>query len=102
VAFFFVILRPSGSTLFPYTTLFRSGWVREHGRRRVPVLERGSEIDELERRSRRIDLIGGVGQQRFRRVGVEPLPRRLDRGRVVRSEERRVGKEWRCGWWGEA
>src|SRR4051794_41627392 len=46
--FFLMIRRPPRSTLFPYTTLFRSGWLlhgvalgrpgreRHHGRRRHP------------------------------------------------------------------
>src|SRR5699024_12120210 len=36
---------------------------------------------------------------------VHPVPayaiRITDKNGKVRSEERRVGKEWRCGWWRE-
>src|SRR5689334_24125193 len=33
--FFLMIRRPPRSTLFPYTTLFRSSWRKAHGRRAV-------------------------------------------------------------------
>src|SRR3712207_8682893 len=33
--FFLMIRRPPRSTLFPYTTLFRSGWCRASGGRRI-------------------------------------------------------------------
>src|SRR6266487_6522918 len=39
--FFLMIRRPPRSTLFPYTTLFRSGGCRPHGRRGGPVRGRG-------------------------------------------------------------
>src|SRR2546425_4977339 len=53
--FFLMIRRPPRSTLFPYTTLFRS---------RLAV-ERGSRRDERRRR----------GARRWRRDGDHPVPR---------------------------
>src|SRR6476659_10406889 len=47
--FFLMIRRPPRSTLFPYTTLFRSRaglFPRRHGRHRVPALRRSSRSEE--------------------------------------------------------
>src|SRR5690606_41395495 len=51
--FFLMIRRPPSSTLFPYTTLFRSSWVDGHvGRGRVGIgvarLRRDQLLDPLE------------------------------------------------------
>src|ERR1051326_7470416 len=42
--FFLMIRRPPRSTLFPYTTLFRSQLLVQHGQARGVVLETGEEI----------------------------------------------------------
>src|SRR3990172_8402161 len=48
LAFFLMIRRPPRSTLFPYTTLFRSplGSARSPGHRGCPQCERGSRSEE--------------------------------------------------------
>src|SRR5688572_32534087 len=48
--FFLMIRRPPRSTLFPYTTLFRSRWVDEKLRRRyktAPLGNKANPLDEL-------------------------------------------------------
>src|SRR2546426_4137639 len=47
--FFLMIRRPPRSTLFPYTTLFRSGQRLEHDREEHgrPVLQRRHRVEEL-------------------------------------------------------
>src|SRR3712207_7575888 len=56
-----MIRRPPRSTLFPYTTLFRSGEGPERGEERVrcarPVEERAGAEDENERRGARSGLL---------------------------------------------
>src|SRR2546422_10120987 len=90
VFFFLMIRRPPRSTLFPYTTLFRSVRDRIH-----------AGAVELARQERLlvgpVDLILDEERAVLPHVGErrEPLPRR----RVgERSEERRVGKECRSRW----
>src|SRR2546422_10154745 len=93
--FFLMIRRPPRSTLFPYTTLFRSleadGSVEPAERQRPPVRPlRRPAHQEI------VDLGGGLavcegGRQLREQVGVA---RRLEQ----RSEERRVGKECRSRW----
>src|SRR3712207_8673523 len=53
--FFLMIRRPPRSTLFPYTTLFRSGEVAEQARR-LAVIEVALEVDE----ANGIELVGGA------------------------------------------
>src|SRR3989442_11663876 len=61
-----MIRRPPRSTLFPYTTLFRSRPRREGGRRREQVRHAGGEAHQLppHRRAR------GAGADRKRRAEV--------------------------------
>src|SRR2546422_8725267 len=82
--FFLMIRRPPRSTLFPYTTLFRSshrgGWgcgVNVGRDRRRPA--------------------GGGGRSESAGGGGPALPRGAS-ARSRRSEERRVGKECRSRW----
>src|SRR3712207_9352868 len=103
-----MIRRPPRSTLFPYTTLFRSAFAAEHGT--VPggslailglgrlgsrELTAGSDLDLV--------VIYDFDDERRDSTG----PRRLDavvyhtrliQRLVGRSEERRVGKECRSRW----
>src|SRR5437762_11371328 len=89
-----MIRRPPGSTLFPYTTLFRSG---ESGARRrlesEPVSRNAAVPEEIERAEPRVDERGRVAgdelaprAQRPRRA--QPAAARADR---QRQAVRRVG-----------
>src|SRR2546430_16555580 len=85
--FFLMIRRPPRSTLFPYTTLFRSPSQSE-------LLRRVPAVHALRPRHQIIvapllDDMAAMDHQHL--VGV------LDR-RQSRSEERRVGKECRSRW----
>src|SRR2546426_12073065 len=93
--FFLMIRRPPRSTLFPYTTLFRSPGVRlPHGagaqrqglrvgaRHAARVVVDAEEIDRLADQPE--VRIGDVGPRFSEDLG--------------RSEERRVGKECRSRW----
>src|SRR5438445_5409027 len=59
--FFLMLLRPPGSTLFPYTTLFRSLWPSAipanawsiYGAQRAQPVATGGKWDALENRSNR-------------------------------------------------
>src|SRR3712207_9027830 len=114
VVFFLMIRRPPRSTLFLYTTLFRSlvGLVEaavdvdvaldagEDAERRQLLVERGDDVELL------LQPRGGeaVGDGQPRRVVGQRhvLVAERDRGRGHladrRSEERRVGKECRSRW----
>src|SRR5687768_18619263 len=76
-----MIRRPPRSTLFPYTTLFRSLRLREDDRRRQEPRR-----PELLLRERAADTVVAEGA-----LQREPAERPL----LLRSEERRVGKECR-------
>src|SRR5260370_38231149 len=77
--FFLMIRRPPRSTLFPYTTLFRSADLRGSLATRgvAPKQQEGSPACFLS------GISGGIP---------------LSLGAWVRSEERRVGKECRSRW----
>src|SRR5258708_27598012 len=56
--FFLMIRRPPRSTLFPYTTLFRSqspNWRRLLGERHCPLDGKGSRAVSLDRKSTRLN-----------------------------------------------
>src|SRR5436853_3295246 len=55
VVFFFMIRRPPGSTLFPYTTLFRSRSVRTHSPRTRTLGTLCYRSRRVRRRCRRCD-----------------------------------------------
>src|SRR5687767_9893986 len=96
--FFSIIPRPPRSTLFPYTTLFRS--VRDH----QVVIVAGETGSGKTTQLPKICLELGRGQDRLightqpRRIAARSVAERiaeeLETG--LRSEERRVGKEGRC------
>src|SRR2546422_9092897 len=101
-----MIRRPPRSTLFPYTTLFRSPGVRQRGGRRLALLRELRPRDGFRVRRYHVAVIAGDG------IGPEvveaaiPVLERaaakhhfgLDFERLPRSEERRVGKECRSRW----
>src|SRR3712207_9437422 len=124
--FFLMIRRPPRSTLFPYTTLFRSEDSRADedavgaelhaerrvGRRRDPARGEGDDrqtavlrhpADKLERRAHLLRL----GVELILADAAEPLDHPEDGAHVAagvhdvagRSEERRVGKECRTRGW---
>src|SRR6266566_51212 len=72
VFFFLMIRRPPRSTLFPYTTLFRSDAEQAH------VADGLDELVFAERARQRVDLIALLGQPR-RRVGVDILEQQRPR-----------------------
>src|SRR3712207_9498942 len=107
--FFLMIRRPPRSTLFPYTTLFRSpdpsALVRVHLEPEAePRLRLGQDLH--------LAVLGEQVRPRRQVVGHRPdvVDRGVDEDRVVRvpggggggarlrSEERRVGKEGRSRW----
>src|SRR2546429_6618790 len=55
--FFLMIRRPPRSTLFPYTTLFRSRWRSWHGHAPEPPTESTSDrlLERLDRKSTRLN-----------------------------------------------
>src|SRR5688572_33043735 len=79
--FFLMIRRPPRSTLFPYTTLFRSSTVqiRVMEKRKPPV---------------RVISLGRVYRPDEADATHYPMFHQMER-----SEERRVGKECRSRWW---
>src|SRR2546425_13368201 len=95
-----MIRRPPRSTLFPYTTLFRSLLPGLHGLERGPQRDLGLPITHIPHeqpvhRARPLH----VALHFLRRA---PLVRRVlvqeRRLELARSEERRVGKECRSRW----
>src|SRR5256885_17008661 len=86
VFFFLMIRRPPRSTLFPYTTLFRSeGWFASH-----PTEE--SRIADTQAR------INAIDPAVLRTLTEDSQAYHNFQARVQRSEERRVGKECRSRW----
>src|SRR3989475_12728453 len=96
-----MIRRPPRSTLFPYTTLFRSNMSTNAGKwglffsgarqatdmRREPVV--------LDPASNAVENFHNDGTDVFGFAKLQYVPSDRD---VVRSEERRVGKECRSRW----
>src|SRR3989442_13772675 len=55
IFFFLMIRRPPRSTLFPYTTLFRSDGAEEHGGEADRAARLHHELQPLEREAHRLD-----------------------------------------------
>src|SRR5256886_14199360 len=92
--FFLMIRRPPRSTLFPYTTLFRS---RVRAARRITELESVLRITLEE--NRKLSSTDELTRTASRRFFGKHFPREVERAaRYKRSEERRVGKECRSRW----
>src|SRR5256885_16368133 len=92
--FFLMIRRPPRSTLFPYTTLFRSSQLFGD----LAVLQRSRLIQRLA-----LDPLGHQRRRGNRGTAAVGLETRIldDTGFGIdldRSEERRVGKECRSRW----
>src|SRR2546426_12341508 len=92
--FFLMIRRPPRSTLFPYTTLFRSELARD-ARRVVRIVgeQQPQPVVRIADPARGIEP-GSEDEPHV--AGLERLPGQARR--VDRSEERRVGKECRSRW----
>src|SRR2546427_11922308 len=98
-----MIRRPPRSTLFPYTTLFRSGF---GGEAKQAMQQRADFLAEqglAERRGQRVILARNLlGTLRNRELAQAAKAIAADTGLehrpVARSEERRVGKECRSRW----
>src|SRR2546425_12916797 len=94
-----MIRRPPRSTLFPYTTLFRSRTLRKRAVYRAGHLELKAQSSSRLIPHRLPDGVFSSSQQlnqaeQSRRVqGAE-----VERNTEERSEERRVGKECRSRW----
>src|SRR2546430_17014954 len=95
-----MIRRPPRSTLFPYTTLFRSRVLRELLAENQDAVERCAQLVRHVRQELRLV---ARGERELRRLLLERAPGELDLLVLaldlhVRSEERRVGKECRSRW----
>src|SRR2546430_14401254 len=99
--FFLMIRRPPRSTLFPYTTLFRSGWSVGRWEGDTFVVQ-SNGFDER-------TWLDHFGYPHSEEMTLEERYHRLDRDnmqlvitltdpKIYRSEERRVGKECRSRW----
>src|SRR5256885_16710235 len=101
-----MIRRPPRSTLFPYTTLFRSVTLHEDPSDRLLQKLRAHELDcVIGRASAVLDMSGirhsVLYEQEPRLIAHRSLATRLGRRPLQwaeRSEERRVGKECRSRW----
>src|SRR5256884_8032863 len=100
-----MIRRPPRSTLFPYTTLFRSVWLRRFCGRFELILEDTLRFTKsvlllvhlCEAVAREVQTGGIMGRLRFgHRRQIKSL--RFCQVSRQRSEERRVGKECRSRW----
>src|SRR5438477_9420393 len=78
-----MIRRPPRSTLFPYTTLFRSPGTGILGDRREPAADAAAEAGGAVRRLRRLRRI----QVRIRARRAGEMPRAVPARRARRSEE---------------
>src|SRR5258708_37520550 len=86
--FFLMIRRPPRSTLFPYTTLFRSQFFGK-------VNRFTKKMDEFSQRLREERKRLGLSQEAFASLGGVS---KNTQSNYERSEERRVGKECRSRW----
>src|SRR3712207_9416220 len=101
--FFLMIRRPPRSTLFPYTTLFRSRARAERVTRRRATHDALTELPNRELLSETIAAWSARAESAEQEISLLFID--LDRFKMVndhwghqRSEERRVGKECRSRW----
>src|SRR2546430_16510632 len=87
IFFFLMIRRPPRSTLFPYTTLFRS--------LELAGVDQRLEVDNGEMRKEDVETRLNILFPHLAVVDLQPL---IDACQFQRSEERRVGKECRSRW----
>src|SRR2546425_9118049 len=80
-----MIRRPPRSTLFPYTTLFRSG--RQHGRDRGEIVEHGERLAAAQVDARLLARLADRGREQVSIRGLAPAPRQgyLPRPGVARA-----------------
>src|SRR5438034_11068809 len=98
--FFLIIRRPPRSTLFPYTTLFRSRvdtCAAEFESFTPYLYSTYEDEDESDAQQRPKIMILGSGPNRIGQ-GIEFDYCCCHASYALRSEERRVGKECRFGW----
>src|SRR3712207_9230777 len=96
-----MIRRPPRSTLFPYTTLFRSDSHREEEEREGPEPRLSIEQSKTVTRVAAEEARDLEARERERAREYPPQRRRVldvKAHRPGRSEERRVGKECRSRW----
>src|SRR5256885_14002412 len=109
IFFFLMIRRPPRSTLFPYTTLFRSVHAYLEGRPVLVFDEWAADQDPSFRHLFYTELLPELRARGHLLVVISHDDRyfhladrivRMEAGRMVlpRSEERRVGKECRSRW----
>src|SRR2546430_17731354 len=100
-----MIRRPPRSTLFPYTTLFRSSGLRGVVRQSADGDPRSRNIGahRVARGAVRAGARAGIPERaahrRTRTDAHASFSAGGERRALSRSEERRVGKEWRSRWW---
>src|SRR5256885_11405940 len=84
-----MIRRPPRSTLFPYTTLFRSGWGQlDHVRQSVVFAQTSTDVVGRADEGQRVDELVGTGVDHSRHVARgEAALNRLRRRKESRSEE---------------
>ena len=92
--FFLMIRRPPRSTLFPYTTLFRSKQAADDITG-IAYLKNGKVIETPKRET--IEDFDDLPLPRFELVRYADI-KLFPIGWIRRSEERRVGKECRSRW----
>src|SRR5256885_16823057 len=91
-----MIRRPPRSTLFPYTTLFRSGWGQlDHVRQSVVFAQTSTDVVGRADEGQRVDELVGTGVDHSRHVarGEAALNRLRRRKESVEVEEIIVGAD---------
>src|SRR5690554_7971311 len=103
--FFLMIRRPPKSTLFPYTTLFRSKNILKASVEMDWVLFSGLEATHAVKASKhKASSLNYLGMAEKDKIAMQiiqvydQLALVYASEKVLRSEERRVGKECRCRW----
>src|SRR5256885_8574409 len=87
-----MIRRPPRSTLFPYTTLFRSFAARPLGmREEVQIVNRNDMsrgAGRQDQRMKRMRYVEGAARERFSRRPSKPMPRQIERAHRDRKSTR--------------